>query len=221
MSPRISPAPFAVIFDMDGVICDTEPFHGRIEHQMFLQYGIDISAEEMVHRFAGGSFIAQVKALFAEHNVPLPEPQKLYEEKTQLLMETLREGLPEIPGTRELIISLYAAAVPLAIASGSPPAFIDFVMNTLRLQTYFPVIASADEVEQGKPAPDVFLLAAKRLGTDPSRCVVIEDSMNGMRAAKAAGMKCIGYVQHPSGEEVADLIVKDIRQIDAGIIKAL
>jgi len=211
----------AVIFDMDGVICDTEPFHGRIEHQMFLQYGIDISAEEMVRRFAGGSFTEQVRTLFSERDLPIPNMDDFYERKTQLLIDMLHDDLPEIPGTRDLIIALHEQAVPLGLASGSPLVFIEFVLQTLDLKAYFTSVTSADEVARGKPAPDVFLLAAKRLGVDPLRCVVIEDAVRGMQAAKNAGMKCIGYVKNPTGDEPADHIVSDIEELSAHSILQL
>jgi HAD superfamily hydrolase (TIGR01509 family) len=102
---------------------------------------------------------------------------------------------------------------PLAVASASELATIDLILGKLSLRDRFDAIASTEEVSRGKPAPDVFLLAAKRLGVAPEHCIVIEDAISGMTGAKAAGMRVIALWNHEPRELPADLVAKDLRDV--------
>jgi HAD superfamily hydrolase (TIGR01549 family) len=102
---------------------------------------------------------------------------------------------------------------PLAIASASIKSFINLVVKELGLENIFDVLVSSTEVAKGKPAPDIFLLAAKKLGADPENCIVIEDGIKGMEAAKNAGMKCIGLVADKNGAYPADILVNSLTEI--------
>jgi len=127
--------------------------------------------------------------------------------------EARKNNILPIRGTKELITNLNKSKFKLAIASYSPLEFIELVVHTLGLKDVFDSITSTDEVKRGKPGPDVFILAAKRISCKPEECIVIEDSLNGIIAAKKAGMKCIGFVADKGKNYPADLLVTDIRNI--------
>jgi HAD superfamily hydrolase (TIGR01509 family) len=125
--------------------------------------------------------------------------------------------LEAITGIPELLLKLQKASIPTAVASSSPMEFIKVIINNLNLNNYFQFLLSGDEVEHGKPAPDIYLTAAKRLDVLPSDCFVLEDSHNGATAAKRAGMTCIGFQNPNSGKQdlsIADVLVNTITQID-------
>jgi HAD superfamily hydrolase (TIGR01509 family) len=112
----------------------------------------------------------------------------------------------------ELIALLGARGVPIAVASSSPMSFIDQVLSELGVSDAFAARATGEEVPRGKPAPDVFLLAARRLGVAPERCTVIEDAVAGMTAARAAGMRCVALLHDPTRPLPADLAVRSLRE---------
>jgi beta-phosphoglucomutase-like phosphatase (HAD superfamily) len=190
----------AVIFDMDGVIIDSEPLHYRLETQFFKEVGINL-AEGEYESFtgtSGGDMFTRLKKRFGLNQ----SVEELLAEGRRRYMETLKkEGIPIISGIPELIARLSEAGMKLAVASSAPHEQIDLVMNTPHtpedsdgsLARFFSVRVSGDDVDRGKPDPSVFLKAAELLGTLPEDCWVIEDSENGVKAARAAGMSCIGY----------------------------
>ena len=117
-----------------------------------------------------------------------------------------------IPGTLACIKQLHSR-IPLAVASASRLPVIDLVLSTLKIKDKFTALTSSREVKNGKPAPDVFLLAAQRLNASPSTCVVVEDGISGMLGARAAGMRCIALVSDDNTDYPADLIVRDLREV--------
>ncbi|HEY4488307.1 MAG TPA: HAD family phosphatase [Candidatus Paceibacterota bacterium] len=201
----------AVIFDMDGVVSDTQRIHARLESEILASYGITMSIEEITRRFSGVSLREQFQAVFRESSIPCPDLAAISKLKTARFAECSDE-IVEIPGTRECVEMLHPR-MPLAIGSGSRLATIERVLGKLELRDRFRVITSAEEVERGKPAPDIFLLAAKRLGVEASRCTVIEDGISGMLAAKAAGMRCIALSNGYHTEYPADLVVSNLREV--------
>jgi HAD superfamily hydrolase (TIGR01509 family) len=125
-------------------------------------------------------------------------------------------NLQPISHVERLIRELVEQRVPIAVASSSSPALIEMILTKSNLKSYFSVIVSGEEVSQGKPAPDIFLHAAKELGVSPSVCLVIEDSHHGVKAAKSAGMRCIGYQNLNSGKQdlsCADHIVTSYEEL--------
>jgi HAD superfamily hydrolase (TIGR01509 family) len=127
-----------------------------------------------------------------------------------------------IEGIGDLILNLKSQHIPIGLASSSPRTFIEAVLRKFNLLEHFDCIVSGEEVDKGKPAPDVYLEAAKLLETDAGQCVVIEDSKNGVAAAKAAGMRCIGFVNPNSGNQdlsKSDLTVHSIRDIELSTIQ--
>lgn len=204
----------AVIFDMDGVISDTQSLYSQCESIVLANCGIDIVPEEITRRFAGISDHAQFTELFDEAGMEMPPLEEIVAARNQLMFAIPSEDIKPMPGALELIAALHARAVPTAVASASAMDFIYRILKTLKQVENFSAIVSVDEVEHGKPEPDVFLVAAQRMGMPPRDCIVIEDGYSGMLAAKRAEMKCIGLLTHVSMQDSpADLNVRDLREL--------
>ena len=191
----------AVIFDMDGVLVDSEPFHIENEKRMFRKMGLNISDEEHAG-YMGTATDVMWKEIIRRRNLNLDVA-----EMTEL---TIKEGLPFFysleriapsPGLVELLEKLKNKRIPMAVASSSDSETIRIILNKSGLMQYFQYTVSSSEVGKSKPAPDVFLHAAKLVGVQPQNCIVIEDSKNGIKAAKSAGMFCIAYSGANSGEQ--------------------
>lgn len=208
-----------VIFDMDGVISDTQKAHSCVEREMLLSHGIDIDAAEISRRFAGVSLREMFPAIFAEHGKEMPDLQAIIEDKWSRITRIAGNDVPEIPGAKDLIGKLRRDGYQLGVASGSRPAFIQLVLAALNLTDTFHAVTSSYEVERGKPDPAVFLLAAQRLGAKPEECVVIEDAISGMTAAKSAGMKCIGLVASRHDAYPADMLVERLDELSVELLR--
>lgn len=201
----------AVIFDLDGVISDTQKIHSRLESEVLAEFGVHISPEEMQRRFAGMSGKDVIPLVFREAGLQCPDLKTVTRLKNQRFLTT--ERFDGIPGTRDVILRLREAGVLLAVASGSRFVAIRTVLSRLKLTECFAAITSSQEVARGKPAPDVFLLTATRLGLSPAQCVVVEDSVAGMEAANSARMRCVGLVQEAIEKAPCDLLVRDLREV--------
>jgi beta-phosphoglucomutase len=122
-----------------------------------------------------------------------------------------------MPGLVDLLEKLQAKKYPMAIASSSTPEIIDLILNKTNLRKYFQVIVSAEQAGKSKPEPDVFLLAAQKLGIQPANCLVVEDSENGIKAAQAAGMICVAYQgadSDPQKQKEADAVIRNYAQLE-------
>lgn len=205
----------AVIFDMDGVIIDSEPIHFEVDMQTMRDLGFDISSEEL-EKYVGTTNEYMFTDLKNKYNIN-QSIEEIINYKVELTKKKIiQSDLDPIEGIKELLVALKNKNIPTAIASSSPRSFIDVVVSKFNLQDYFKYIVSGEEVVHGKPAPDVYIETAKKLGLLTEECTVIEDSRNGVLAAKAAGMKCIGFQNINSGNQdlsKADIIVKSITEI--------
>lgn len=193
-----------LIFDMDGVLVNTEAMCYRVWKNIFAELGVEINMEiyrccigasdnvllESVWRNCGKDFRGRTDLL------------DLYDRRK--LQEIAEHGVPPIPGAAETLRALQARGYRMAVASASPPSHIRLCLEKVGLLPCFEVLFSGEEVERTKPAPDVFLAAAAAMGAVPADCTVVEDSTNGTLAAKAAGMRCIGFVNPDSGDQCLD-----------------
>lgn len=178
----------AVIFDMDGLLVDSEPLWFRIESAVVAARGRTYQPEIQKH------LIGMRMDEFWGNMVRLYE----LEDPVEMLMGEVIAGFGQLehdditqkPGAQELLEYLYAEGVPCALASSSPLLVIHRVVETQGWNKYFRALVSGDQVAAGKPAPDVYLEAARQINADPTRCLALEDSRNGSRAAVAAGMTC-------------------------------
>ena len=205
----------AVIFDMDGVIIDSEPIHFEVDMQTMKDLGCNISREEL-EKYVGTTNEYMIADIKKNYNIRKSVEEIINYKVEMVKNKIVQSDLEPIEGIRELLIDLKKKNIPAAIASSSPKDFINIVVSKFKLQEYFKYIVSGEEVESGKPAPDVYIETAKKLGISPKECIVVEDSKNGVLAAKAAGMKCIGFQNINSGNQdlsKADIIVNSIGEI--------
>lgn len=213
-----------VIFDMDGVIIDTEPVH---HHAFFTQFGeLDIPVSEAEYAtFLGKSTRNVFQRLKQKYHLT-PEIDDLLKRKRAIFNERFDQDpdLDLLPGVRALIEDLHAHGVQLVLASSASKGTIARVFNRFGLAPYFTHIVSGEDFEESKPHPAIFLHAAEISGTPAAECIVIEDSANGVAAAKAAGIYCVGYASpHSAGQDLhlADLIIQDFAELSAERIVAL
>ncbi|MBI5467250.1 MAG: HAD family phosphatase [Candidatus Kerfeldbacteria bacterium] len=213
-----------VIFDMDGVIADTQRLHAQAEHALLRQRGIHLTPEEITHRFSGVSGHEMFSTIFQEHNHS-GSVDEIVTEKRAVMMGHAASDIVPISGVQALIKRLKDAGLTLAVASASGPDFIEKVLESVQVRQHFDALASSREVARGKPAPDVFLLAAKKVGVVASACMVIEDGISGMQGARAAGMACIALVEphrlQSNTNYPADVVVERHDQITLELIQSL
>ena len=186
--PTVKPA--LVVFDCDGVLVDSEIIACRVDAQELNRVGFPITVEEVAERFCGVVAKEMYAILQEEHGRPLPDG---FQDRVQrLIHEAFETELKAIDGVHE---TLQRIDGPICVASSSGPEWLERSLTITALRDRFmPHIFSAHFVERGKPAPDIFLYAAAQMGgVDPADCVVIEDSISGVRAGVAAGMRVLGF----------------------------
>jgi len=188
----------AVIFDMDGVISATQSIHADVESEFLARHGVFITPEELSTRFAGVKDEDQFKILLGDKLNPSEIEAFITDKWTHLL--NIANEVEAVPGAIELIHDLHQRLFPLAVASASISNYVETILKHLGVFDCFSAIICGDMVAHGKPHPEIFLMAAEKLGVQPSECVVIEDGAAGMEAAKAAGMKCIALIDDDSRE---------------------
>ena len=206
----------AIIFDMDGVLVDSEPFNFEIEKRQFVLNHLSISEEEH-HQYMGVASDVMWREIARKHSLSIDVEKLIDQNKAEsILFFTELKEIPVMPGLIDLLKKLTRKKYPMAVASSSFPEIIELILERTGLRKYFQVVVSSQEAGKSKPEPDVFLLAAKRLGIKPQDCLVVEDSANGIKAALAAQMSCIAYegpVANPANQKEADAVVKNFDQI--------
>ena len=207
---------------MDGVIVDTEPVHHYAYNQHFKQLNIDVSPE-MYASFTGNSTKNTYEKIKANFDV-VEEIPDLVEAKRNIFNDAFdsKEDLCLIEGVENLIKELYSNGMQLVLASSSANVTIDRVFTRFGLHKYFTHLVSGEDFPNSKPHPAIFLHAAKLSGTSVENCVVIEDSTNGILAAKAAGIYCIGYDSINTKLQdysKADFVIRDFSEVNFNRIK--
>ncbi|MER7404548.1 HAD family phosphatase [Streptomyces sp. NPDC000070] len=180
----------SVIFDLDGTLVDSEPNYYEAGRQTLAEHGVTDFSWTDHERYVGIS-TQETVADWKERYGLRASVEELFTAKNRRYLELARSSTRAYPEMRRLVELLAAEDVPMAVASGSSPEAIEAVLTGTGLDAHLRTVVSADEVPHGKPAPDVFLEAARRLGADPAACVVLEDAAPGAAAAHAAGMRCI------------------------------
>lgn len=207
----------AVIFDMDGVIFDTEKYYVQATFECLKENGINISLNSLGDENVFGSCLGDVwKKLKKKYS--LPEEVSFYthliKNRRDHLLET--EGLRTMPGCIDFIKKLYNADYLIGLASSSPISDIESNLNAFHLRNYFHVIKSGENCHKSKPDPEIYLTTAVILNVNPKECIVIEDSTNGIISAKSAGMSCFGYADPNSIKQdisMADQIFTNFNQL--------
>ncbi|RST06634.1 HAD family phosphatase [Streptomyces sp. WAC07149] len=191
----------SVIFDLDGTLVDSEPNYYESGRLTLERHGVPDFTWEQHARFIGIGTLETLEVLKDRYGLRPPVEQLLAEQNAAYL-ELARTRTEAFPRMRTFVERLHARGVPMAVASGSSREAIDAVLEGTGLAALLTTAVSAEEVERGKPAPDVFLEAARRLGARPADCVVVEDAAPGALAAQAAGMGCVAvpYVAETAGD---------------------
>ena len=213
----------SIIFDMDGVLVNSEPVHYKAYLMALEPWGKTFPYEEYKN-YIGTVNAVILDGLIEKFSLPITREEfnEIMKEKKEYLYE--RDGYPGVDGVPKMLADLKGAGYALAVASSSPHENIIKATKALGIDRYFDVLVSGESVEHPKPAPDVFLKAAKALGTEPKDCLVVEDSCHGVHGAKNAGMACLGFVNPDSGSQdlsFADRLTKSFRQVDAVFVEAV
>ncbi len=211
----------AIIFDMDGVISDTQRLHSESEVEALARFGITCIAHELTIRYSGVPDREMFSDILENHGVSPTFVNDVEQLKWRILNKKIEQGIPLIPNIERLLGEAIACGYRLAVASGAPLHFIHQVISHPVLRDSFEVVVSSEEVPHGKPAPDVFLEAASRLSMEAQDCLVIEDGYNGLVGAGRAGMRCIGIVTDTTNAWPADLLVRSVDDISMEKIAAL
>ncbi len=212
----------AVVFDLDGVIVDSEQVWDDVRELYTRETGgtyTGSAARDMM-----GMSSSEWSRYMAEALGVPGTPEEINQAIVERMLERYGAAPPLIPGAVEAVRRL-AAQLPLAIASSSNPELIEVVLRTAAIRELFAVVVSSQEVPRGKPAPDVYLEAARRLGFDAAQCVAVEDSHNGIRSAKAAGLRVIVFpnLHFPPDDEAmaqADVVVHSLDELTLALVSA-
>jgi beta-phosphoglucomutase family hydrolase len=192
-------AKWAAIFDWDGVILDSSKHHEESWERLAKEEGKILPEGHFLRGF--GRRNVEIMRDLLQWSDDLQEIQRLSLRKEELYREVVEDwGIQSLPGVRTWLERLEQAGIPCAIGSSTEQKNVQLGLRLLGLESFFQTAVTAEHVQRGKPAPDVFLQAAEKVGIDPRRCVVFEDAPSGVAAARAAGMKVVGVTTtHPGG----------------------
>ena len=203
----------AVIWDLDGVLADTAPHHFRAWRETFAKRGIDFTEADFMRGF-GVKNDAVIKGVLGEQTTDA-EIETIAKAKEATFRDIIGKDIKPIPGALELIRALDDKGIGMAIASSTVIENIRLIVGSLGIEKYMKAVITGHDVTEGKPHPQVFLTAAERLGADPRDCIVFEDAVAGVKAAKSAGMYCSAITStHPREKlKEADLIVDSLEEV--------
>jgi HAD superfamily hydrolase (TIGR01509 family) len=213
----------AVVFDLDGVLVDSEPVWEQVRRQVVAENGGHWAADAQ-RRLMGMSTGEWARYLSEDLGVGLP-PETVATVVIERMAARYNDQLPLMPGAVEAVRGL-AARWPLGLASSSPPSLIETVLNAASLRSSFATTLSTEQVAHGKPAPDIYLAVAGQLGHRPGRCAAVEDSSNGLRSAAAAGLHMIAiphpkYPPDPDALEQASVVLTSLTELTPATVTAL
>lgn len=209
----------AVIFDMDGVMIDSEPLWEKTEKVMMAKKGLiyNPAYREKIVGLGQKESAILLKETFSMNE----DIEEIINERISVLLDIYDKELYLVRGLIELLDSVSKSSMKVALASSSPPKVIKFVLGKFDLDKYFDLVVSGDMVEHGKPSPDIYNYTAESLGLECDECVVIEDSINGVISAKSAGMYCIAIPDkrlNPDGFKKADIIMSNLKCVDMQLL---
>ncbi|MBX2962544.1 MAG: HAD family phosphatase [Cyclobacteriaceae bacterium] len=193
---------FAIIFDMDGVIVDTNPFHKETINQFCKKYGFELTDEELRTKIYGRTNREWIPNLFGKLTDEQLEAYAF--EKEQMFRDVYAQHIKPVEGLIDFLDLLEQHAIPCSIATSAPRANVDFVLKGTGIGKYFDIILDESMVTHGKPHPEIYIKSAKAINLPNEQCIVIEDSLSGIQAGKAAGSKVIGITTTHTPEEMKD-----------------
>jgi beta-phosphoglucomutase len=217
--------PWAVLWDVDGTLVDTAELHFQAWRALAQELGRPFTRDDFAGTF-GWRNPEIIPKLFGAHHSDA-DIATLGDRKEDLYRAQARHGIDLLPGVAELLEGLHRAGARQAIGSSAPRANLEMILDLTHTRRYLLIVVAMEDTKHGKPDPEVFLLAARQLGVEPSRCVVLEDAPVGIQAARAGGMHAIGvtFIGHHSAESLrragADLVVPTLDQVSPDLIKSL
>jgi len=216
----------AVIFDVDGVLVDSYAAHFESWKRLGRETGVTLTEAQFAESFGRRSREVIRQHWGSKRHLTDAEVERLDRRKEGLFREILEKDFPGMDGARELIEALATDEMRIAVGSSAPKENVELVLNRLGVGDHVPVVVTGEDVQHGKPDPQVFLLAAERLGVPPHRCVVIEDAVPGIEAARSAGMKAVALVS--TGRDAATLraagpdgVVRSLRELTPAALRGL
>lgn len=214
----------AVIFDMDGLIVDTETPEYLSWKEVYEAHGADLPQDFWAQMIGTTQVKLDLAALLMERTGRALDTEALRQLRRTRYHEIRKAYMKPLPGFLALTDALIARRFPRALASASPKGWVDHVLDEVRVRNRFEVIVTGDDVAYGKPAPDCYLLTAQRLGLPPSECLALEDSLHGLTAAKRAGMRCIAVPNGLTANmdfSTADRVVRSLEEVTLDLIEIL
>jgi beta-phosphoglucomutase len=212
---------YGVIFDVDGVIVASGPPHRESWRRLAAEAHVPMSDEFFARTF-GQTNKDILEALFGRA-LPDEEWRRLGDRKEALYREIIRHNVPVMPGAVELVEALHGDGARLAVGSSGPPENIELCLREMGIGGLFDAVVTGNDVTRGKPDPQVFLLASERLGLAPERCVVVEDAVIGVEAARRAGMRAVALTSSHPRESFghADLVVDSLTELTPARLREL
>jgi HAD superfamily hydrolase (TIGR01509 family) len=214
---------FGVIFDLDGVIVDSNPTHTIALRRFCAQHGHHLSDEELKAKIYGRANKDWLPDIFGDR-MTAAEYKQLADEKEALFRQLFAPIIRPLTGLLAFLDQLAQQQIPRAVASSAPPENVEFVLEKTGTKKYFEIILTENSIRKGKPDPEIYLKTARLLQLPPGQCVVFEDAWSGIRAARAAGCKVVGVTTTHTKEEFAaetDLVVAHFQEIDPTHLAAL
>ena len=209
----------AVIFDMDGVLADSEPLYHLSMNQVLQAHGHSLTNED--NRIILGTTVIHTWKWLKDRFGLDGELEEWIGVYDRIILKNLKENVEPSPGLYDLLDSLKARGLPIGLASSSQANWVDAVLTTLDVKDRFSVVVSGDMVTNGKPAPEIFLKAAGELGVEPSKCLVFEDSPHGIQAGKAAGMAVVAVLTDLTRDldlSLADRRIESLSDFDFSLL---
>lgn len=214
----------AALFDLNGTVVDDMRIHGEVWRELARGLGHDVPAARIYRDWAGWTG-ADIIAQIAGNAVPAETVREIVEEKEARYRERFRTQVAEVRGCTAFLRRLRASGVKVALATSAPALNRALALDTLGIAAEFDRVVGPEGIDRGKPAPDIFLAAAAALGIPPQCCVVFEDAVNGVLAARAAGMRAVGiataFTQDELRQAGAHWTADDFQSLPAGLLSAL
>lgn len=205
---------FAFVFDMDGVIVDTNPYHKIALRQFAKKYGYELTEEELIKKIYGRTNKEWIPNLF-ERKLSKEELVFYGEEKEKMFRDLYEKHIHEVNGLSGFLNQASDLKIKMAIGTSAPRSNVDFVLKYLPIQKYFSVILDESNVTHGKPNPEIYINCAAALSFSPSQVIVFEDSLSGIAAGRAAGCHVVGVATTHSAEELGtNVTIKDFTDFD-------
>lgn len=209
--------PSALIFDMDGVLVDSNPFHLAKWEALLTEHGIEFDRAKLPEQILGQRNDTALRFFFGD-KLSTEDRLHLIEELEERFRRSFKAHARPLPGLQRLIEEAYRAEIPMAVASSAMAKNVEFVVEALGFRKFFQALVNGDEVTKPKPHPEIYLKAARLLGADPERSVAFEDSYIGIEAAKRSGMKCVGIASSFPAAQLrarteADLVVASFSEL--------